>query len=377
MALYESTPEALKVAAKRQREADREAKEAERVAKAAERAAKAEAKEAEARAKDEARAAKEAMREESSRAKAEAAAARAEAAAARAAERGPRPARTAYQYYAEEHRALASQAQPEVGGGELGKVLRAEFKALSSEERAPYEAKAAADKERYEAECAATGFDPNAAAAAAAKRQKTAPCEGEAVEGGAAGAAGAVSWGGVQPGATPGALIDATSGGGAACGSGVVTDARRSSLPPGWSAEKREAKAGPYTIYHGPNGHTVRSIVQAWKLYSGEGEGAPTPFAPPGPVPFIAPDSAGAAAAVTPAAATAATDLDAVVAIGESAAGAAAGLKAKRPAAAWSAYQYYAEAMRGALAIARGTRRPLVTRLAPAAPAPPPPPRLA
>ena len=185
--LYQATPEATKLAAAKQREETRQRKEAEKAEKAEKRAEAAAEKEAERRRKETERAAKEAEKEaERQRKEAEKAAkdaekaakdaekeaerqrreaekaAREAAKAKREAERGPRTAKSAYTYYAEAQREATASAHPELGAPEVTKVLREQWKVADATVKAPYEALAAEDKERFERECAETGFDPTA-----------------------------------------------------------------------------------------------------------------------------------------------------------------------------------------------------------------------
>ena len=78
------------------------------------------------------------------------------------------------------------------------------------------------------------------------------------------------------------------SGGGmyAAVGSrfGLSSAEQRTTLPPGWSAVRHEAPAGPYFVYHGPRGQRVRSKTQAWRQHSQDLGGEPTGYVGPGGV---------------------------------------------------------------------------------------------
>ena len=42
---------------------------------------------------------------------------------------------------------------------------------------------------------------------------------------------------------------------------------KRNDLPPGWTTVRHEAPAGPYFVYHGPDGEKLRSKARAWQLY--------------------------------------------------------------------------------------------------------------
>jgi hypothetical protein len=106
---------------------------------------------------------------------------------------------------------------------------------------------------------------------------------------------------------------------------------RGAALPPGWTSEKREAKACKYTLYMGPGGQPrARTIKEAWRLHT-----------------------ASTAAADTPADA----DADAEAAadgggsnVGETAAPAAA--PAKLPKMPKSAFMFYSQAQRAAVTAA-------------------------
>ena len=64
----------------------------------------------------------------------------------------PKRPTTAYFYFINEHRDRIKSENPDATFGEIGKLLGAEYKKLSAEDKARYEAKNAADKERYESE---------------------------------------------------------------------------------------------------------------------------------------------------------------------------------------------------------------------------------
>ena len=51
------------------------------------------------------------------------------------------------------------EANPEAKMGDISKLIGAEWKELSEEDKAPYEAEAAQDKERYATECEAAGIE--------------------------------------------------------------------------------------------------------------------------------------------------------------------------------------------------------------------------
>ena len=61
---------------------------------------------------------------------------------------------SAYNYYSSAKRSDVKAANPEAQHAEIIKILSAQFKALSDEERAPWDAMAAADKERFDKETA-------------------------------------------------------------------------------------------------------------------------------------------------------------------------------------------------------------------------------
>jgi len=61
----------------------------------------------------------------------------------------PKRARTPYIIFATEERPKAKEANPNLGFGQLTKVVSDKWKAMSDAEKAPYVEKAAKDKERY------------------------------------------------------------------------------------------------------------------------------------------------------------------------------------------------------------------------------------
>lgn len=66
----------------------------------------------------------------------------------------PKGRSSAYNYYSSAKRSDVKAANPEAQHAEIIKILSAQFKALSDEERAPWDAMAAADKERFDKETA-------------------------------------------------------------------------------------------------------------------------------------------------------------------------------------------------------------------------------
>ena len=48
----------------------------------------------------------------------------------------------------------------------------------------------------------------------------------------------------------------------------VATTISSAGLPPGWGLVRHHAPNSVYYVYHGPEGHKVRSKLQAWKLYN-------------------------------------------------------------------------------------------------------------
>ena len=66
----------------------------------------------------------------------------------------PKGRSSAYNYYSSAKRSDVKAANPEEQHAEIIKILSAQFKALSDEERAPWDAMAAADKERFDKETA-------------------------------------------------------------------------------------------------------------------------------------------------------------------------------------------------------------------------------
>ncbi|GAA6014578.1 hypothetical protein JCM10207_001651 [Rhodosporidiobolus poonsookiae] len=62
---------------------------------------------------------------------------------------------SAYMIFSQDARAQVKEENPDVGFGEIGKLLGAKWKELDEEDRKPYEEKAKADKARYEKEKAA------------------------------------------------------------------------------------------------------------------------------------------------------------------------------------------------------------------------------
>jgi len=65
---------------------------------------------------------------------------------------GPKRARTAYVYYTQQCRKKVQEEHPDAKFPEIGKLLGANWKKMTSEEKAPYEALAKKDKERYSEE---------------------------------------------------------------------------------------------------------------------------------------------------------------------------------------------------------------------------------
>jgi hypothetical protein len=61
--------------------------------------------------------------------------------------------------------------------------------------------------------------------------------------------------------------------------------ARTGELPPGWSTVDHQAPAGPYKVYHGPQGEKVRSKVKAWDAYCKSHNAAQQE--PAIPIPFV------------------------------------------------------------------------------------------
>ncbi|KAL4426532.1 hypothetical protein ABPG77_008390 [Micractinium sp. CCAP 211/92] len=84
----------------------------------------------------------------------------------------PKRATTAYFYYQQDHRQRVKEANPGAGIGDIAKLLGAEWKALTAEEKAPYEERARADKARYEQEQAAYKASKAEGSAAAADNVK-------------------------------------------------------------------------------------------------------------------------------------------------------------------------------------------------------------
>lgn len=66
----------------------------------------------------------------------------------------PKGRSSAYNYYSSAKRSDVKAANPDAQHAEIIKILSAQFKALSDEERAPWDAMAAADKERFDKETA-------------------------------------------------------------------------------------------------------------------------------------------------------------------------------------------------------------------------------
>lgn len=61
----------------------------------------------------------------------------------------PKKAKTSYMYFCDDRRAALKADNPKASVGEMSKIMGAEWKELSAEEKKPYEDKAAADKSRY------------------------------------------------------------------------------------------------------------------------------------------------------------------------------------------------------------------------------------
>ncbi|UNI24928.1 hypothetical protein JDV02_010644 [Purpureocillium takamizusanense] len=60
--------------------------------------------------------------------------------------------RSAYHFFADEHRMRVSEERPDMTPGEVGQILGEMWHAQTIAQRAPYERMAAEDKDRYEAE---------------------------------------------------------------------------------------------------------------------------------------------------------------------------------------------------------------------------------
>jgi hypothetical protein len=254
----------------------------------------------------------------------------------REAERGPRGAKTAAQFYTEAERLKLTAAHPGLDAPAIAEMIKAQWKVLEEVDKAAYKELAAADKQRYEAECAASGIDPAAKRRKSSEGGATAdtggappppgsfasgtprvvcalksapqlngtscvvlewvPSEGRyLVRLDRATLANGESLVKLRPeclAATYAAALAATSAaaGSAPIGAGGAgaTNAStspgadgadgkgRTSLPPGWTAVRREAKAGEgaegkgraYTVYQGPEGKPqARSVKQAWETY--------------------------------------------------------------------------------------------------------------
>ena len=61
----------------------------------------------------------------------------------------PKKAKTAYMYFCDERRVSLKVDNPKASMGDMSKIMGAEWKELSDEDKKPYEAKAVADKSRY------------------------------------------------------------------------------------------------------------------------------------------------------------------------------------------------------------------------------------
>lgn len=61
----------------------------------------------------------------------------------------PKKAKTSYMYFCDDRRAALKADNPKASVGDMSKIMGAEWKELSAEEKKPYEDKAAADKSRY------------------------------------------------------------------------------------------------------------------------------------------------------------------------------------------------------------------------------------
>jgi hypothetical protein len=258
----------------------------------------------------------------------------------REAERGPRVAKTAVQFYTEAERLKLTAAHPGLDAPAIAEMIKAQWKVLEEADKAPYKELAAADKQRYEAECAASGIDPAAKrrksseGGAAADTGGAPPPPGSLASGTprvvcalksapqlngtscvvlewvpsegrylvrldratlangeslvklrpeclAATYAAALAATTAAAGGAPVGAVGASAGAGAtnastSPGADGADGKGRTSLPPGWTAVRRGAKAGEgaegkgraYTVYQGPEGKPqARSVKQAWEAY--------------------------------------------------------------------------------------------------------------
>ncbi|RJL30105.1 non-histone chromosomal protein 6 [Bailinhaonella thermotolerans] len=64
----------------------------------------------------------------------------------------PKRPRSAYMYFSQDKRDEVVKENPDVGFGQIGKILGERWRSLGPEEKRPYEEKADADRRRYDEE---------------------------------------------------------------------------------------------------------------------------------------------------------------------------------------------------------------------------------
>ena len=149
---------------KKQRVESQAAKEAEKAQKEAEKAKKDEEKKEAAKVKEISKAEKLALREEKAAEKEAKAVERAEKKArAEAKKAEPKKPRTAYFIFCAERRGPLVEANPELKSKvtEVAKLLAAEWKEVSAEQKTALDAQAAAERDTYLLECDAAGVVPD------------------------------------------------------------------------------------------------------------------------------------------------------------------------------------------------------------------------